>query len=328
MRSICADISAECAVQCAHRVAGYLHARNSGVHVQHTTGWAGKLAWSFPSNADDGGLVTQQPAESNDYGRGLVAFIPGTWMHDSSWAPWQSVFDRNGYDSLVVGGTDPAGITQGTDARRNKPAGITFKSLLRVCTAALSKLAEPPILIGHGSGALLAQVLLDRRGVASAAIALCPARAGWVSRTALPGVGRTAVTVGHLAPPFGRRISQAAFVQSYANTRPVAEAADLYRRYVIAGSCRPLLQAAYTLHSPGGSVSPTDRPPLLLVSGGKDRLIPEATARSWERYGRRRHPDSVTDHHVFPDRGHSLTVDRGSEDVANFCLDWLSSQNL
>ena len=217
--------------------------------------------------------MTQQPAESDDDGRGLVAFIPGTWMHDSSWAPWQSVFDRNGYDSLVVGGTDPAGITQGTDARRNKPAGITFKSLLRVLyrgAVETGRTTDPDrARVGRPArpGAPRSSV-----GVASAAIALSPARAGWVSRTALPGVGRTAVTVGRLAPPFGMRISQAAFVQSYANTRPVAEAADLYRRYVIAGSCRPLLQAAWTLHSPGGSGSPTDRPPLLLVSGGKDRL--------------------------------------------------------
>lgn len=272
--------------------------------------------------------MTQQPPEREDRGRGLVAFIPGTWMHDSSWEPWQSLFDRNGYDSLVIACAGRAGITQGADVRRNKARGITFKSLLRVCTGALSQLAEPPILIGHGSGALLAQVLLDRRGVASAAIALSPARAGWVSKTALLGFGRTAVTLSRLALPVRSGISQAAFVQSYANTRPVAEAADLYRRYVIAGSCRPLLQAAYTLQAPGRPGSPTDRPPLLLVSGGKDRLTPEATARSWERYGRRRHPDSVTDHHVFPDRGHSLTVDRGAEDVANFCLDWLSSQDL
>ncbi len=272
--------------------------------------------------------MTWQRPGWNDGGRGLVAFIPGTWIHPSAWAPWQSVFDRNGYDSAVVGGPGHGEISGRADRRNDIAAGVTLSSLLAAYIDAVSGLAQPPILIGHGLGAVLAQVLLDHRGIASAAIALCPARAGWVSRPAVPWAGRTAVTLAVTAWPPGSRISQAAFARSYANTRPPTEAADLYRRYIVPGSFRPLLQAAHSLREPGRSQVMADRPPLLLVGGGRDRLSPETTAWSWERYGRRRHPDGVTDHHVFPDRGHSLAIDGGAEEVANFCLDWLSSQNL
>ncbi len=91
-------------------------------------GMGGRPNLGLPQKrADDGGLVTQQPPEREDSGRGLVAFIPGTWMHDSSWEPWQSLFDRNGYDSLVIASAGRAGITQGADVRKNRARGITFK---------------------------------------------------------------------------------------------------------------------------------------------------------------------------------------------------------
>jgi non-heme chloroperoxidase len=66
-------------------------------------------------------------------------------------------------------------------------------------------------------------------------------------------------------------------------------------------------------------------PPLLLVSGGSDRVAP---TRSVERVRRRRrHPQAVSDHHRFAERGHSLVRDTEWRDVANVCLDWLTGQD-
>jgi len=36
----------------------------------------------------------------------------------------------------------------------------------------------------------------------------------------------------------------------------------------------------------------------------------------------------VTEYKVFPDRGHSLTVDNGWKEVANTSLSWLKSKGL
>ena len=41
-----------------------------------------------------------------------------------------------------------------------------------------------------------------------------------------------------------------------------------------------------------------------------------------------RKSSSVTEYKVFPDRGHSLTVDSGWKDVANASLTWLKSKGL
>jgi pimeloyl-ACP methyl ester carboxylesterase len=135
------------------------------------------------------------------------------------------------------------------------------------------------------------------------------------------GAGASAFTSSRL-PTF------AAFARTYANTISRGEAADLYARFVIPGSIGPLRRASWMVQAPGTTAVDSERPPLLLLSGGKDRLCPESATRSWERFGRRRYPDDVTDHHVFPDRGHSLTVDAGWEDIGNFCLDWLTDHNL
>jgi alpha-beta hydrolase superfamily lysophospholipase len=72
----------------------------------------------------------------------------------------------------------------------------------------------------------------------------------------------------------------------------------------------------------------TRRGPLLLISGSKDALIPERDTGSLERHYRRASPDQVSDRQVFPGRGHSLVVDARWRDVAYYCLDWLTRQDL
>jgi pimeloyl-ACP methyl ester carboxylesterase len=72
----------------------------------------------------------------------------------------------------------------------------------------------------------------------------------------------------------------------------------------------------------------TTRAPLLLVSGGRDRVAGERHVAALARRDRRRFPEAVTDHHIFPGRDHDLAFGAGWRDVAGFCLDWLARQNL
>lgn len=69
-----------------------------------------------------------------------------------------------------------------------------------------------------------------------------------------------------------------------------------------------------------------DRGPLLITGGGKDHTVPEVVSRAAYRLYRK--ASSVTDYQVFPDRGHSLTVDSGWKEVANASLTWLKSKGL
>jgi esterase/lipase len=58
--------------------------------------------------------------------------------------------------------------------------------------------------------------------------------------------------------------------------------------------------------------------------GGKDHTVPEAITKSTlKQY---RDSRAVTDLVEFADRGHSLTIDSGWQEVAEACLAWLNSQ--
>ena len=70
----------------------------------------------------------------------------------------------------------------------------------------------------------------------------------------------------------------------------------------------------------------TVRGPLLITGGGKDHTVPEVV--SCAAYKLYRNASSVTDYKVFPDRGHSLTVDSGWKEVAGESLSWLRSKGL
>ena len=66
------------------------------------------------------------------------------------------------------------------------------------------------------------------------------------------------------------------------------------------------------------------RAPLLITAGGQDHTVPAAISRSTHKLYR--HTSAVTDLREFPDRGHSLTIDHGWEEVADATLEWLGKQ--
>ncbi len=261
-------------------------------------------------------------------GRGRVVFVPGTWVHSRSWAAWQEHFDRNGYDSLVSRWPGENGPAEGH--RRPPPlkTRVSLSTLVDRLDGLLTDAEPGRILVGHGIGAVVVQILLGRGYSAGAAIAIAPPAVGWVRRSA---------ALGHLATELRWRaadvrrpgaLSLRAFTLAYANACPPGEAVDLYRRFVIPSTIWPLIRASATWRDPAVRARSAGRAPLLLISGGRDRLCPERVVRGWERFGRRNFPDDDTDHHVFPRRGHSLTFDAGWEAVADYCLDWLSTHDI
>ncbi|MGK8508834.1 hypothetical protein ACRS5S_12510 [Nocardia asiatica] len=64
-----------------------------------------------------------------------------------------------------------------------------------------------------------------------------------------------------------------------------------------------------------------ERGPLLMIAGGLDRTVPEATVRSAYRIQRRN--KAVTELVVFADRGHSMPADHGWRAVADTALRFL-----
>jgi alpha-beta hydrolase superfamily lysophospholipase len=179
-------------------------------------------------------------------------------------------------------------------------------------------------VVGHGAGGLVAEALLAM-DVSSAAIALAPTYPGLLAR--LPLAGSWSGRDLPMRAPRAVMPSKEQFRRDFANTLSSDDADRLHDRYVIPASHRALARgrtAARWARKPGAH----SRGPLLLVSGGRNAFTREAQVSRLQRGYRERLPDVVTDHHVFPDRGHSLVIDAGWQDVAYYCLDWLTRQDL
>jgi non-heme chloroperoxidase len=266
-----------------------------------------------------------------DDGRGVVVFVHGLWLHKDSWQPWVELFEGSGYDCVA-----PAwpGESATVAACRADPARMADASLDRVAdhvSMLAGTLTRRPILIGHGVGGLIARSLLSRSS-ASAAIALAPVPSGRPSVRSIVGLGGLSLRLGAVSHQRRAIMPTAAqFHRRFANAVDKAESDELYRRYVIPAGSRPLVQAVIASGPRRRGARPweaANRGPLLLVSGGRDALIPERSTGALERRYRQAWPDQVSDHQVFPGRGHSMVVDARWRDVAYFCLDWLTRQNL
>jgi non-heme chloroperoxidase len=264
-------------------------------------------------------------------GRGLVVFVHGLWTHAVSWLPWIDLFSRNGYDCVNVSWPGEAETVAACRATPRSAAGIDAHQVSRHIGDLTRRLGRIPIVVGGDAGAAFTEILLDDHR-AAAAIAIAPVHArsavaaavrGWPPPSAL-------IRPNHPLMP-----SRPQFHRAVANAVNRAESDRLHAQYVVPGAGKTLLGLRRAVRA--GGIRPADGPghrrvgrrgPLLFVSGGRDVSAPEAGVSAMHGRHRRRSPDATTDYHVFPDRGHSMVVDSGWREVAYFCLDWLTAQNL
>ena len=63
-----------------------------------------------------------------------------------------------------------------------------------------------------------------------------------------------------------------------------------------------------------------DRPPLLMIAGGKDHIVPASTTKA--NFNLYRKSKAVTEYKEFPERSHFTLGQAGWEEVADYALDW------
>ena len=257
-----------------------------------------------------------------------IVFIHGLWIHATSWQPWMNLFNRQGYETL-----NPAwpGDSLTVAGCRANPQAIANRGVTEVADSyakAIASLSEPPIVIGHSFGGLLAQIILGR-GIASAGVAIDPAPMKGVWQLPLSALKASLPVLGN---PFNLKkavsLTFDQFRYGFANAVPEEEARQLYDRWTIPAPARPLFQAATATFAGSETkvnTANTTRGPLLITGGEKDHIAPPLLGKaSLKKYN----PSVITEFKLFKGRGHSLTVDHGWKEVAEYSLEWLNRNGL
>lgn len=261
-----------------------------------------------------------------------VVFVHGLWLHSTSWQPWADRFREAGYDPVLPEWPGVPETVAEARARPDSQAGVGIDEVIEHHAGLVAGLPRSPVLVGHSFGGLVVQALLTR-GLGRAGVAIDPAPIRGVLR--LPAAQlRTALPVLSNPANRGRAVSltPAQFRAAFGNALPAEEADRLHEQWAIPGPGKPLFQSALANMTPRTRAATAvdthraERGPLLIISGGADRTVPDSVSRAaYKLYGK---AAAVTEFRQFPDRGHSLTVDSGWTEVADAALDWLQKQGI
>jgi pimeloyl-ACP methyl ester carboxylesterase len=258
-----------------------------------------------------------------------VVFIHGLWLHATSWTPWVDLFAARGFDPVAPGWPGDAATAAETRANPDAVAGFGIADVTDHYSKIISALPSPPVVVGHSFGGLIAQ-RLHGLGFSRACVALAPAQfKGNLAlppaqlKTAWPVLSRPGLrtkTWSHTADSFAK---------GFANAIPREESDALYETFSIPSPARPLFQAGlanFTPHSEASVDTKRERGPLLLLAGGLDRTVPEATVKAAYKI-QSRNP-GITELKTFPDRAHSMGADSGWAEIAETALDFLARQGI
>ena len=248
-----------------------------------------------------------------------IVLIPGLWLTALSWEHWVRHYGEKGYS--VIAANWP-GMDSDIEQCRRDPSSFANLGMTGVVDhyeQIIGELETPPVIIGYGFGGLIAQILLDRGwGAAGVAIASAP----------IKGILRVPISTlraflgDALKDRKASSLTPAQFHRTFANTLTESESRAAFERYVVPGPNRVLLQAAFANFTPHATTSVNlrndTRAPLLLVAGGKDRVVPSSLVKAnFELY---RESKAETDFKEYPEQTHFTLLQETK--VAGYVLGW------
>lgn len=253
-----------------------------------------------------------------------IVLINGLWMTALSWEHWVTHYSDRGYH--VIARSWP-GMDGDIEELRRDPSGIAGLGLTEIVdhyADLIQDLDQPPLIMGHSFGGLIAQILLDRGlGAAGVAIDSAPVKGILV----LPF---STIRVGFPALRNPANVHKAAaltpeqFHYAFGNNLSEEESLKVYERYAVPGPDLVVFQGAFANFNPHAATTVNfhndNRAPLLLIAGGKDHVAPAVvTEANFKLY---RASKAITDYKEFPDRSHYTLGEPGWEEVADYALTW------
>jgi pimeloyl-ACP methyl ester carboxylesterase len=264
----------------------------------------------------------EQVERANAGGKTPVVFIHGLWLLPSSWDRWAAMFEEAGYAAVTPSWPDDPETIEDARAHPEVFAGKTLGKIADHVAEVIRALDKKPVVMGHSTGGLLAQMIADR-GLSAATVAIDPGPFRGVLPIPISAL-RSAAPV--LTNPLNRNravtLTLDQFKYGWANALSDDEARVLYESYHVAAPGAALMQMANANLNPWteAKLDPANpnRGPLLILDGDQDHTVPWAIANA--SYKRQRRNPGVTEIAKLADRGHSLTIDSGWREVADTAL--------
>lgn len=269
--------------------------------------------------------AAEQVERANSSERPPVVFIHGLWLLPSSWDRWAALFENAGFSAVAPGWPDdPSTVAEA----RSHPEVFARKTVGQVAdhiAGVVTSLKKKPAVVGHSFGGLLTQMIAGR-GLSAASVAIDPAPFRGV--LPLPFSALKAASPVLLNPMNRGRAVLLTFEQfryGWANALTEVEARNLYDTYHVPGAGAPIFQAALANVNPWTQVKVDtlnpNRGPLLVIEGSSDHTVPPSIANA--SYRRQKRNPGVTEIKWIANRGHSLVIDDGWQDVAQPALDFV-----
>lgn len=238
----------------------------------------------------------------------------GAWYMEN----YKNFFREKGYScitpTLRYHDTDP-------EATPNPLLGTT--SLLdyaRDLEAEIRQMEEPPIIMGHSMGGLLAQ-MLGSRGLARALVLLTPAAPAGILALK-PSVIKSFRSVllkrGFWKKPMRQTFAEATY--SMLNLLPPEEQQTTYARFVYE-SGRAAAEIGFWLFDPHKAARVDEskvRCPVLVISGAQDRITPASVIRQVARKYK-----AVSTYKEFANHAHWVVSEPGWEEITEYIGEWL-----
>ena len=251
-----------------------------------------------------------------------IVLIPGLWMTALSWEHWVKHYTDKGYGVIAANWPGMEGDIEKLRRDPSSFANLGLNEVVDHYEQIIGELETPSVIIGYGFGGLIAQVLLDRGwGAAGVAIASAPVRG--IARLPLSMLKLAFSVLGNSFNSHETiSLTPKQFHRAFRNSLTETESLDAFKRYIVPAPNRVLLQTAFANFSPHSATTINfrndTRAPLLLVAGGKDRIVPRSIVKA--NFDLYRESKAETDYKEFPDQANFTFLQQTK--IADYVLGW------
>jgi len=250
-----------------------------------------------------------------------IVLINGLWMTALSWEYWVKHYSDKGYWVIAPNWPGMDGDIQQLRRDPSSFATLGATDVVDHFEQIIRELETPPIIVGYGFGGLVTQILLDR-GWGAAGVAMASAPVKGIARLPLSVLKLAFSVVGKSHSNKTASLTAEQFRRAFTNSLTKTESLEAFKRYVVPAPNRVLLQTAFanfTSHTAASVNFRNDtRAPLLLVAGGKDRIVPSSIVKA--NFDLYRESKAETDYKEYPEQTHFTLLQETK--LADYVLGW------